>query len=113
MPRKVKVRKICYVPKSRIFRPDILNNSAINLSLVELEALRLVDFEMMDQDSAANIMQISRATLQRIIYSARKNIVDALINGKSIEIKGGTYTMASAHCDCDISCENCRFDKKE
>ncbi len=113
MPRKVKVRKICFIPKSKMFKPDNDCDMVVTLSLVELEALRLVDYEMMDQDSAASKMQISRATLQRIIYAARKNIVDALINSKSIEIKGGSYTMASDHCDAETSCENCRFEKNE
>jgi len=56
------------------------------LDLDELEAMRLCDYENLDQTEASKKMEISRGTLQRILYSARKKVIDALINSKAINI---------------------------
>jgi predicted DNA-binding protein (UPF0251 family) len=63
------------------------------LSVEELEAIRLSDFEGLDQESAANLMHVSRQTYGRILASARHIIGEALIMGKALRINGGTYTM--------------------
>lgn len=63
------------------------------LSVEELEAIRLSDFEGLDQESAANLMHVSRQTYGRILASARHIIGEALITGKAVRINGGTYTM--------------------
>ena len=52
----------------------------------ELEALRLADFQALSHDKAAGQMKISRATVGRILESARKKLVDAVLNGKAIKI---------------------------
>ena len=109
MARIVKQRKICVEPKSIEFIPTNDYTQTVTLTLDELEAVRLADLEQLDQDSAANKMEISRATFQRIINSARKNIADSLINGKALQIKGGKYVVADDHCDGETTCENCRF----
>ena len=70
-----------FSPRGRPGRPD-----EIELSLDEYEALRLTDYEGLDQAEAAEIMQISRATCGRIIREARKKLADGLINGKIIKI---------------------------
>ncbi len=64
------------------------------LTVEEVEALRLVDFEGLEQETAAEKMGISRKTLWRELQSARKKVADALVNGKAIQIKGGNYKMA-------------------
>lgn len=58
----------------------------VDLSVEELEALRLCDFEELEQEEAAKKMDISRATLQRDLYSARKKVADALLHSKAIKI---------------------------
>lgn len=113
MPRIVKSRKICYIPKSKIFRPDCRNPEVVLLTLDELEAVRLADMETLDQDTAAVRMEVSRATFQRILYSAHRTIADALVNGKMIEIGGGKYMVADNHCKSEKSCLNCRFEEKD
>ncbi len=112
MPGITKNRKICYIPESKVFRPDNECQKRITLTFDEIEAVRLADYEMLDQDTASERMEISRATFQRILHSAHKNIADALINGKIVEIKGGKYVVADNHCKCDTSCMNCRFEEK-
>jgi predicted DNA-binding protein (UPF0251 family) len=61
----------------------------INLAPDELEALRLADFQGLDQMKAAERMKISQSTLQRILTSARQKVSQALIGGKAIRIEKG------------------------
>ncbi len=66
---------------------------AVVLTFEEVEALRLVDFEGLEQEAAAEKMGVSRKTLWRELRSARKKVADALVGGKAIQIEGGTYKM--------------------
>jgi predicted DNA-binding protein (UPF0251 family) len=66
----------------------------VNLTVDELEALRLVDLEGMYQQHAAQKMNVSRQTLGRIIDSAHKKVADALVNGKALSIEGGMFELA-------------------
>jgi len=52
----------------------------------EFEAIRLKDFEKMDQKVAAKEMAISQTTFHRLLSSAREKIADAIVNGKAVEI---------------------------
>jgi|LGOV01.1.fsa_nt_gb predicted DNA-binding protein (UPF0251 family)/predicted Fe-Mo cluster-binding NifX family protein len=61
-------------------------NKQVIIELDELEAIRLCDFEMLSQIEASKEMQISRATIQRLLLSARKKNVDAFVNNKTIII---------------------------
>ncbi len=65
----------------------------IFLILEELEAIRLVDLEGMDQQEAAFHMGVSRKTLWNDLKSARKKIATALIHGYAIRIEGGSYIL--------------------
>lgn len=56
------------------------------LALDELEATRLCDLEELTQEMAAEKMKISTSTLQRLLYSGRKKIIDALCNSKALKI---------------------------
>ena len=56
------------------------------LELDELEAAHLCDYEGLSQAEAAKKMEISTSTLQRLLYSGRKKIIDALYSAKAIEI---------------------------
>lgn len=60
----------------------------IDLSLEELEALHLSDYEGLEQEEAALRMSVSRRTFVRDLSSGRRKIVDALLNGKAIRICG-------------------------
>lgn len=65
----------------------------IYLTLEELEAIRLVDLEGLDQQEAAFNMGVSRKTLWNDLKSARKKVAMALINGYAIRIEGGSYIL--------------------
>lgn len=93
MPRPCRCRRIRCNPDSNYFKPrgiplDMLEE--INLTLDELEAVRLADLEGMYQEDAAKKMDVSRQTFGNIINSAHKKIADALLNGKALKIEGGS-----------------------
>jgi predicted DNA-binding protein (UPF0251 family) len=54
-----------------------------------LEAIRLADYQGLDQEMAAGMMNVSRQTFGRILAEARAVIADALIMGKVLRIEGG------------------------
>jgi predicted DNA-binding protein (UPF0251 family) len=62
----------------------------VNLTLDELEAVRLADWEELYQEDAAKKMDISRQTFGNIINLAHKKIADVLLNAKALKIEGGT-----------------------
>ena len=55
--------------------------------LDEFEAIRLCDYEGLSQIEAAKEMHVSRGTIQRLLESARKKTVDAMLHQKTLEIK--------------------------
>jgi len=64
-----------------------LSDLEINvLELDELEAIHLCDFESLSQIDAAKKMNISDSTLQRLLYSGRKKIADAVYSSKALQI---------------------------
>lgn len=78
---------------SRTYKPvgfkkgNILTNV---LNLDEFEAMRLCDLEGLSQIEASEDMQVSRATIQRLLLTGRKKVTDAILNNKAIEIKNDT-----------------------
>ena len=87
--RKKKVRYIQEMPKIAMFsprgrpgRPD-----SVELTVDQYEAIRLADLQGYHQVEAAQFMGISRPSFGRILKVARKIIADALVNGKSINIR--------------------------
>jgi len=61
----------------------------VNLTLDELEAIRLADLEGLYQEDSAKKMDISRQTFGNIIKKAHKKIADVLLNAKALKIEGG------------------------
>jgi predicted DNA-binding protein (UPF0251 family) len=94
MPRPRMFRRVFFEPGVTYFKPvgirmfELLETV---LTVDEFEAIRLKDYEGMDQVRAAKKMGISQPTFQRVYESARKKIADALVNGKAIRIEGGQY----------------------
>jgi len=70
---------------------------AINLGKDELEAMRLCDMENLNQDEAAKKMNISRGTIQRLLYAGRRKVVDAIVNTKALRIIGGAHIIHPPH----------------
>ena len=92
MPRPKKPRFVSGYPTLTAFIPEgVPIAGEIYLSVEELEAVRLSDFEGLDQESAANLMEVSRQTYGRILARARHCISETLITGKALRIEGGDY----------------------
>jgi predicted DNA-binding protein (UPF0251 family) len=94
MPRRKKSRRCRKFEGSEVFKPAGTPMSQLPLTEVELdelEAMRLCDKEEMNQTEAAEEMNISRGTLQRLLYSGRKKIVDSFINTKAISFQAGPH----------------------
>jgi predicted DNA-binding protein (UPF0251 family) len=108
MPRPRKCRMVRFVPNNPCFHPQLRNVEEVVLSIEEVEAIRLSDFMGLDQDTAAESMDVSRGTFQRIIYEARRKLADALINGKIIRIEGGNYEVTSDKPCCRENGKRCR-----
>jgi len=90
MPRPIKQRRILFDPNVVYFKPRAVPLSLlkeVDLSLGELEALRLCDLEGLSQLMAAKKMRISQSTLGRILAAAHKKVAEALIKGKAIKIE--------------------------
>lgn len=92
MPRPCRCRRIRCNPDANYFKPrgiPLHMLEEVNLTLDELEAIRLADLEEMYQEDAAKKMNISRQTFGNIINSAHKKIADVLLNSKALNIEGG------------------------
>ena len=59
----------------------------VELDADELEAISLCDRDSMTQAEAGAEMGISRGTVQRLVTSGRKKVIDALLSGHALVIK--------------------------
>jgi len=69
----------------------------------EYEAIRLADYENLNQEEAVKRMNISRPTFTRLYDKALKTIAKAFVEGKAIIIQGGTFMTD----DYWYRCGNC------
>lgn len=86
--QKIERRVRCRAPYS-CFKPNGVPMRSLEkqaLATDELEALRLVDLEGMQQIEAALEMKVSRQTLALILKSARKKVSSCLVNGQALMI---------------------------
>ena len=94
MPRPQKSRKIVNPPKMQGFKPfgiAVFETEHLLMQYDEYESIKLVNYDNLSQDEAAESMEVSRPTLTRIYNSALKKIAQAFVEGKSIIIEGGNY----------------------
>jgi predicted DNA-binding protein (UPF0251 family) len=61
----------------------------IPLGLDELEALRLADVENLSHEDVGEMMNVSRATVGRILAEGRRKTALALVHGWAIRLEGG------------------------
>jgi uncharacterized protein len=103
MSRPLKCRRIFFVPGVTYFKPAGIPCKLLEenrLSMEEVEAIRLKDLECLEQVQCAEKMNISRATFQRILSSARKKVADSLLAGKALRIEGGNYELSAVRLKC-------------
>lgn len=95
MPRPEKRRFVLRPPRAGLFKPagvPARELDEVSLTLDGYEAIRLVDLEGMDHNTAAAELGVSRPTLTRILARARRTVADALAGGKALSIEGGSVT---------------------
>ncbi len=94
MPRPKLPRTIHSPPSIDVFNPGgSEQREEVVLSYEELEAIRLIDFEGLDQSEAATHMGISRQTFGRVLKSARFTVSKALVEGFGLKVTGGCYRV--------------------
>jgi len=89
MPRPRLCRKIDFNPNITFFKLQgvpMRDLDVVELTHEEMESYRLRHLNYLDQQEAAEKMDTSTSTYQRILNSVNKKIADALINGKAIKI---------------------------
>lgn len=92
MPRPNKPRRIRCNPAVTYFKPQgipLRRLENIELGLDEVEALRLADLEEHSHEEVGEKMEISRATVGRILARARSKVAMALTQGMAISIEAG------------------------
>jgi predicted DNA-binding protein (UPF0251 family) len=103
MPRPPKCRWVEYLPQVTSFAPVGVVGTAIEriqLSVEELEAIRLKDLEQLEGEEAGERMGISRPTFQRLLDEAHRKVAEALVLGKSLSVRGGNYQVAMRQFRC-------------
>lgn len=96
MPRRKKPRRCKPFKGATAYKPAGVPMSELTrttLELDELEAMRLCDKRGLDQTEAAEKMNISRGTLQRLLYSGREKIIDSLINSTALIVNKGSHII--------------------
>jgi predicted DNA-binding protein (UPF0251 family) len=99
MARPVKCRKVCCGADSRCFHPigkDPRRLLKVEMTLDELEAVKLLDYEGKYQEEAAKSMGVSRQTIGNIVESARHKMAEAILYGKLLSVRGGNIVKKKA-----------------
>jgi uncharacterized protein len=106
------MRKVGEVPNINYFKPrgiPLTELDTVELKVEELEAMKLIYHDRMKREQAAEGMGVSRRTMERELRSGIKKVVEALLFGKAIQIRGGYYV-----CDDEVvfRCLNDRHEWK-
>ena len=105
MARPTKPRSIRRFPAANTYQP--LNRGkqdhAVEIGHDEFEALRLTDVEHMSQEEVAQMMNISRQSIQLMLETARGKLTKALLEGHTILIGGGPIEIYH----CPYVCHDC------
>jgi len=83
----------CYAPQCCL--PE--GEEILSLQPEEVEILRLVDLEGLEQEEAAAHLGVSRKTAWRDLHEARRKVADALVNGKILEMTE-CHRKKEGHC---------------
>ena len=109
MPRRKRHRHVHREPTVSVYKPagtPAKELEEILLAVDEFEAIRLADYEGLNQREACTIMKISQPTFNRILASARNKIAQGIVEGQVLRIEGGRYVLGDGsgglQClDCD------------
>ncbi len=105
VPRPKLKRFIQMEPKYSVYAPKGAGKTKeeVLMDLDEVETLRLVFGEGLDQDGAAKKLGVSRQTVGRTVDIAGKKLADFLVNGKVLKIKtDGNYEFINQDVDKEV-----------
>jgi len=123
MSRPFRSRKICNPPKMTGFKPfgmPLCEKKSIKLQFDEYESIKLINYENLSQELAAEKMNVSRPTFTRIHNNALKKIAKAFVECLAIEIVGGQVEFEKEWYKCKkcfkliegienhVKCKNCK-----
>ena len=98
MPRSAKCRRVCRMPVHCRFSPEQpAQGEAVELTVEEYETVRLMDYLGLNQEEAAAQMDVARTTVQRIYAQARRKLAAFLVEGRPLQIVGGSYAICPRH----------------
>jgi len=103
MPRPQKERIIFKQPIFTRFKPAGIKASVlerIDLTIDEYEAIRLADYLGYNHLNASKEMNISRSTFSRLVDKARNKIASFIIEGKELDIAGGSVRFSKDLFKC-------------
>jgi len=92
MPRRKRNRRIQFPPVIKgmsVYGVRGRKSNEVVLRLEEYEAIRLLDYQNLNQEQAAVHMDVSRPTLTRIYEEARNKVATAFVEGRDIIFRGG------------------------
>ncbi len=128
-PRRKRFRRIVSPPVLKGYKPigvPLIDTDTVSVLYEEYEAIRLIGYEGLSHEEAAELMNISRPTFTRVYNSCIKKIARGLTEGKSIIIEGGDveFDRQWFRCnDCQIifhysdkktpRCLNCKSENIE
>jgi len=93
-PKKPRYCEMFHGPA--LFKPvgiPMAELEVVPLGVDELEALRLCDVEGFHQQQAADTMGISRGTVQRLVESGRRKLVDVVLLGKALAVETADHVI--------------------
>lgn len=90
MPRCKKQRCCRYLESELVYIPvgqPCNSLTEVVIEADEFEAMRLCDLEALDQTEAGACLGVSRGTVQRLLDSARRKMMEALMHSQAIRIQ--------------------------
>ena len=104
MPRPTRNRKVLIPPRMAGFKPfgmPLCDLKVLKLHFDEYESINLVNYQNLSQDTAAEMMGISRPTFTRVYNRALKKIAVAFVECLAIEIEGGNVEFEKQWFKCN------------
>lgn len=102
MARHRKCRNLQFHPRAAFFKPagiPIRSLSEVSLNPDEIEVIRYIDVEHLDQNKTAEKLGVSRITVQRIYKSARNKIGFALTEGQALRLNNRIRGCGCRFCE--------------
>jgi predicted DNA-binding protein (UPF0251 family) len=103
-PRPRNSRIVFDPPKFKGYRPfgyDTVPREPVRLFFEEYTAIKLSDYELLNQAEAAHAMHISRPTFTRLYESARRKVAEALSEARPIVVERGHAFFGSPWFHCN------------